>query len=472
MFRFRIHNWHNVYWLQKAPRAVAQPQQLTGKHSADVVVIGGGLVGLWTAITIKEQAPDTSVMIVEAAFCGYGASGRNGGFVYPWTTKADLLLQLYGPQQAEFLLRESIAGVRRIQDFCENATIPTHFVPGRTLWAATAPAHMGSWDAAVAACREVGLAGEMTVLDAAQAAQQAGTDRHLAGALIAHSGTVNPARLVAALAAHAQQLGVQIFAGSPVRHFSSTASGATVVAKKGQVACRNVVVATNAWAGSLPGLRRQLFVISSDIVATEPAPALLEDSGWSAATSIFDSNLMLDYYRLTKSGRIIFGKGGWTIGWSGHIPARMMRASTLADLAYDDFRRYYPRLAHVPVTHRWAGPIDRSYDSLPLMGRYDDHGRILYGVGWSGDGVGGSGFGSRILAGLALEERNTITECALVDRTVRRFPPEPFRYVGAHVVRSGIAARERALALGKRPGMIARALTNLAPTGVVHDTRS
>lgn len=472
MRRFRADDsWRRVYWIEEALDPYAGSVELAGTHRADIAIIGGGLVGLWTAITLKEDDPQLDIAIVEGAFCGYGASGRNGGFVYPWTTKADLLLHLYGPDQAGYLMRESIKGIERIEAFCAASPMPTHYTPGRTVWAATGVEHIGSWDEAVAACAATGLADQMTVLGSSRAAALTGSAAHLDGVAIASSGTVNPARLVAALKHHAGELGVRIYEGSPVTGIGSTRSGAHLATAAGRIDCHRLVIATNAWAHALPALRNKLFVISSDIFATEPAPADLDHLGWAGDTAIFDSHLMLDYYRQTVDRRVVFGKGGWTIAFAGRMPGSIMRAGALVDLAYADFTRYFPTLGRLAVTHRWAGPIDRSYDSLPLIGHLDDHGRIIYGVGWSGDGVGGSGFGSRIMAALARGEMNDAARCGLVDRTVRTFPPEPVRYVGSHVVRAAIAGAERAEARGGRPGRIRRALTGFAPTGVVHSTR-
>jgi hypothetical protein len=132
----------------------------------------------------------------------------------------------------------------------------------------------------------------------------------------------------------------------------------------------------------------------------------------------------------------------------------------------EDFRRYYPALADVPVTHDWSGPIDRTPNSLPLLGRLGGREHIVYGVGWSGNGVGPSVVGGKILASLVLGRDDEWSQHPLVGRSVGRFPPEPIRYVGAHVVRAAVAAKERAEMRGDEPGRLAARLARLAPAGL------
>jgi glycine/D-amino acid oxidase-like deaminating enzyme len=169
---------------------------------------------------------------------------------------------------------------------------------------------------------------------------------------------------------------------------------------------------------------------------------------------------------VTRGGRVAFGKGGWGIALGGRIGADFDRNAQRARTVEADFRRYYPGLAGVPVTHDWSGPIDRTPNSLPLLGRLGGREHIVYGVGWSGNGVGPSAVGGKILASLALGRDDEWSRHPLVGRSVGSFPPEPIRYVGAHVVRAAVVAKERAEMRGRKPGRIAVRLARLAPAGL------
>jgi glycine/D-amino acid oxidase-like deaminating enzyme len=176
------------------------------------------------------------------------------------------------------------------------------------------------------------------------------------------------------------------------------------------------------------------------------------------------------YYRTTRSGRIVFGKGGWAIGMGSWMPAAMERHAGRAAMVTRDFRRYYPQLRDVPITADWAGPIDRTYNSLPVFGHLGSHDDVVYGVGWSGNGVGPSVVGGKILASMVTDRHDEWSENGLVNATHRRFPPEPIKYVGGHVVREAIVRKERSEALGLKPGRISRSLAALAPAGLEDKT--
>ena len=180
---------------------------------------------------------------------------------------------------------------------------------------------------------------------------------------------------------------------------------------------------------------------------------------------LFES-VMEGVYRTTRDGRIIFGKGGGRLYYTGEPHSAVFRDPRGIAEAETDFRRTYPMLADVPIERRWSGPIDRTYDSLPLLGRLPDAPHIAYGIGWSGNGVNPSRIGGRILAGLALERRERWTENGLVGRAARRFPPEPFRYVGGAWVRRAMFRKDRCELAGREPSRLDKALASLAPSGL------
>jgi glycine/D-amino acid oxidase-like deaminating enzyme len=172
------------------------------------------------------------------------------------------------------------------------------------------------------------------------------------------------------------------------------------------------------------------------------------------------------YYRTTRGGRIIFGKGGGRLYYTGE-PAGVVfnEPSGIAEAAAD-FHRVYPMLADVPLARCWSGPIDRTYDSLPLLGHLAGAPHLVYGIGWSGNGVNPSRIGGRILAGLVLERRERWTQNGLIDRTVRRFPPEPLRYLGGALVRGAMFRKDRRELADKPSSWLDRKLASLAPSGL------
>lgn len=455
---------HRSLWLEQTAGDAPDQLPLAGAASADVVVIGGGYVGLWTALRIKELEPACDVMVLEQDICGGGASGRNGGFVLSWWPKLSSLAAIIGPADAVRVAKSSEDAIGTIRDFCAAHAIDADFRQGGWLWTATSRAQLGAWGGLLDLCARHGVA-PFQNLEAAEVAARAGSPAHRAGTFEATAAIVQPAALARGLRRVALSRGVRIHEHTTVRRFSRD-EPVIVETDAGTVTTPRLVIATNAWAAGIRELSRSIVVISSDIVATAPAAADLARIGWDPDLCITDSQTMVDYYRISGDGRVVFGKGGWSIAYGGSIGPAFDRSAARAAEVTADFRRYYPALAHVPITHDWSGPIDRTPNSLPLLGYLGGRRHIVYGVGWSGNGVGPSVIGGRILAGMALGRRDEWGEHPLIGRSAGKFPPEPIRFLGAHMVREAVARKERKEINDAAPSWVATMLARLAPAGL------
>ena len=223
----------------------------------------------------------------------------------------------------------------------------------------------------------------------------------------------------------------------------------------------------NAWLIQVRELSRSLVVIASDMVATAPVPERLEAIGLTNGVAISDSRMLVNYYRTTLDGRIAFGKGGGALARGGSIGPEFQGASPRAAEVADSFRSLYPALADVAVPVSWTGPIDRSKSGAPFFGRLGGRPDILYGAGYSGNGVGPAYIGGRILASLALGLADEWSAARLAQGPVGSFPPEPIRYPGGLLVRSAVARKERSEDAGRRPGRVTARVAALAPAGLV-----
>lgn len=451
-------------WLDEALVADAggAAPALEGDVKADVCIVGGGYVGLWTALELRERDPGIDVVVVEADVCGGGASGRNGGFVLSWWAKFKTLRALLGDEEALRVAEASADAVTEIGAFCEREGIDAHFRPDGWLWTATSDAQRGAWRATLAALDAVG-ASPFEELSPEEAARRGGSSMHVAGVLEATAATVQPALLARGLRRVALDRGVRIFERSRMTGLEPWG----VRVEAGRVAAERVVLATNAWAAGVRELRRSLVVIASDMVATEPFGERLARDGWADGVAISDSRLLVNYSRSTLDGRVAFGRGGGTLAFSGRVGSAFDGESPRADDVAAEWRRLYPQFADVPIAASWTGPIDRSVTSLPFFGRLRAHPHVAYGVGWSGNGVGPSLLGGRILASLTLDADDEWSRCGLARGPVGRFPPEPARFVGGHVVRAAVARKEQADDEGRRADRVTRALAGLAPAGLV-----
>jgi len=455
---------HRSFWLQEVQGDAPDQPPLSGDQRADVAIIGGGYVGLWTALRIKEHDPSCDVVLFEQDICGGGASGRNGGFVLSWWQKLASLSKLVGAEEAIRIGRSSELAIAEIGDFCRKHDIDADFRQGGWLWTATASAQMGAWESVVRICERMGVEA-FRRLEPAEVMRRAGSAAHRAGVFEASAAVVQPAALARGLRRVALEVGVRIYEHTQVSSFTR-AHPVRIHTATGELTAEKLLLATNAWAAAIPELSRAIAVISSDIVMTAPVPDRLREIGWHGDLAVTDSQTMVDYYRISRDGRVAFGKGGWTIAYGGHIGANFDRHHKRPREVEADFRRYYPMLKDVPVTHDWSGPIDRTPDSLPRLGHLGGRKHIVYGIGWSGNGVGPSVIGGKILAGLVLERDDEWARHPLVGRSVRNFPPEPIRFIGAHVVRTAVAAKEKAELQERKPSFLAVQLAKLAPAGL------
>jgi len=426
---------------------------------ADIAIIGGGYVGLWTAIQIKQRSPATDVVVLEQGICGGGASGRNGGFVLTWWPKIDTLVQLCGEAEGVRLAAASERAIEEISAFCVAEQIDAHFARGGWIWSATNRAQEGAWDTVLRTCERLGVS-PFAQVDMSRT----GSSVHRVGIIEASNATVHPAALARGLMRAALSRGVRIYEGTRVAAFTRhqpieirTDTGHGVRAEK-------MVLATGAWASSVRELARKMVVVSSDIVATEPIPERLRSIGWTDGSAITDAQLRVHYYRTTGDGRIVFGKGGGALAFAGTIGRGFDRDPWRAMEVARDFARTYPTLSGVKITHDWSGAVERTPNALPLIGRLGrSRPHIVHGVGWSGHGVGPSYLGAKMLASLALGIRDEWSEAGIVDQPMGAFPPEPVRYLGGMLVRSAVTRKEYAEWDDRTPAFWDVALSNLAP---------
>jgi glycine/D-amino acid oxidase-like deaminating enzyme len=435
------HGW----WLEEAG-AVAPAQPLEGETSADVVVVGGGYLGLWTAWHVRELEPSADVLVLDAALCGHGPSGRNGGFCETLWGDAHRLRDAAGDAAAVAACRASENAVRGIGAWCEATGTDAWFREAPMLEVATTESQLGSWDAEVATAAALGAPEEVVPATAEEMRARCASPLFLGGAVHRLNATVQPARLALGLRAALLDRGVRIHERSEVTELFPDGGVAT---RAGRVRAGATVLAVNSAAVGFPGYGRALAVASSHIVLTEPVPDVLDELGWTGGEAIVDARTLVHYMRTTRDGRIAFGWGGGRMGYGDRRATRLELDEDVAASARASLVRFFPQLDGREVTHAWGGPIDVSPTHLPIFG---SRGRIHHGFGFTGNGVGPSYLGGEVLARLALDRRDERTRLALVEPGRTLFPPEPFRYAGGSLIRRALIARDAAEDAGREPG--------------------
>ncbi|MEE8172450.1 MAG: FAD-binding oxidoreductase [Alphaproteobacteria bacterium] len=454
------------HWLDEAPLAAEdEAPALEGDRRADVCIIGGGFCGLWTALRLKQREPALDIVIVEKDRCGDGASGRNGGFVLSWWAKFGALKKFCAADEAARLAEASANSMKEMADFCTAHAIDAQLRHDGWLWAATNQAQDGAWHALIDELNRQQLH-PFEEWTPAEVAARSGSDKHVSGVYEPTAATVQPALLARGLRRVAREKGIRIFENTPMRQLKRSRPPC-VVTPTGKITADKVVIAMNAWATQFPELRRSVVVISSDIVTTEAFPERLKSSGWSDGLAISDSRTLVNYYRTTPDGRVAFGTGGGFLSYANRVGTKFNGGTPRAQEVTGYFRQIYPDFKDVGIATHWTGPIDRSLSGLPFFGRLGGRADILYGLGFSGNGVGPTLVGAKILASLVLNERDEWSECGLVRDGVGQFPREPLRYFGGAMVIGANRRKEALQDQGKNPGPVTKYIASLAPAGLV-----
>jgi glycine/D-amino acid oxidase-like deaminating enzyme len=442
LLRHTRHGW----WLEEAGEVVPT-RPLEGSTSADVVIVGGGYLGLWTAWQLLELEPELDVLLLEAEVCGHGPSGRNGGFCETLWGDATTLRQRAGHDAALAVCRASEDAVRGIGAWCEAQGVDAWYRPAPLLQVATTESQLGSWDRVIASAEALaGSDDEVRPLRAEQVRARCDSPLFLGGALYRLNATVQPARLALGLRAKLLERGVRIHERTQVTRLHRDGG---VETRAGRVRAAAAVLAVNSAAAGFPGYRLRLAIASSHIVLTEPVPDVLEELGWTGGEAIVDCRTLLHYTRTTNDGRIAFGWGGGRMGFGGGGATRLERDPDVIARGRESMVRFFPQLRGRAVTHAWGGPIDVSPTHLPMFG---SRGRVHHGFGFTGNGVGPTYLGGEILARLALDRRDGRTQLAIVEPAPKLFPPEPFRYVGGSLIRRALVAKDAAEDAGREPG--------------------
>jgi glycine/D-amino acid oxidase-like deaminating enzyme len=429
------------FWLDN-PEAPAARPPLEGEIDADLLVVGGGLTGLWAALQAAEHG--RSVALLEGERIAFGASGRNGGFCAASLTHgvANGLARWPAEMDAlERMARENLDGMRAD---VERHGIECDWEDTGTIDVATAP-HQVAWLAEEAErLRRFGWDAEL--LDAEAMRAQVDSPTYLGG-LRSRDGCalVDPARLCWGLARASEAAGARVFEGTPANALRRAGAGVRAETPGGAVRARQALLATSAFPPLVRAIRRYVVPVYDYVLVTEPlSPAQRDAVGWGGREGLADVANQFHYYRRAGDRRILWGGYDAIYDFGGRVaPERDQRRATFELLARHFFATF-PQLAGLRFTHRWGRAIVTSSRFSALWGRALG-GRAVYVIGFTGLGVGASRFGARVglelLDGLDTER----TRLQMVRRRPLPFPPEPARWAAIQLTRRALArADERA----------------------------
>jgi glycine/D-amino acid oxidase-like deaminating enzyme len=443
------------FWQSAVAPAPAPRPPLPGAREADVCIVGAGFTGLWTAYELRRADPELDVVVLEAETAGFGASGRNGGWVLGalagsrerWAKRAgrDAVLAL------ERAIHETVDEVGRV---VRAESIDCDFRKGGSLHVAQTPLEMARLRHEVDEDRRWGLRpSDSDLLDARALAARVAVEGALGARYTPHCARVQPARLAQGLAQAAERAGALIHERTRVTRIEPGAAHTAA----GAVRARHVVRATEGYTARLPGLHRALVPLNSSMIVTAPLDAATwAQIGWDAAETLLDGRRRYVYLQRTADGRIAIGGRGVPYRFGSKTDREgPLDARTVQELR-TRLRELFPAIGDVAVAGAWHGVLGVPRDWAPAVG-VDRATGLAWAGGYVGDGVAAANLAGRTLRDLLLGRDTELTRLPWVGPLARPWEPEPLRFAGVRAVHALYRRADRAESRTHRPALAGRA---------------
>lgn len=441
--------WRTIsLWMDQIDEPLLARPSLEQDLDVDVAIIGAGYTGLWTAYYLKRLAPGLNIAIVEGQTAGFGASGRNGGWLMGNILGEDRLLANLSAEQrrASYDLLHSIPD--EVEIVLEREGIDCDYRKGGALYcAARYPEQETSLRHYLDKLYQQGLTeSDYRWLSPEQLAQQIRMAKPYGAIYAPHVATLNPAKLVRSLARTVERMGVRIYENSPVTHWQS----GSLRTAKATVRSRWIVPAVEGYATTLPPLGRYQLPVQSLIVATEPLSAATWDEiGLSRGQAFGESSRQVTYGQRTADNRLVFGaRGGYQ--FAGKLRHDFDLTTSEVELRRYLFGELFPQLKNVRITHGWGGNLGMSRRFKPHM-LCDQANGIAISGGYGGEGVGASNLGGRTLADLILQRDTELVHQPWVIPqggldALKAWEPEPCRWLGYNAIIRSFIHEDQTLA--------------------------
>jgi glycine/D-amino acid oxidase-like deaminating enzyme len=433
-----MRNGEVSYWWRALGGFPPRRPSLPGPTEVDVCIVGGGYTGLWTAYYLAWLRPALRIVVLDAAFAGYGASGRNGGWVTAELpgSRARYARAAGGAAGVAALEAELRSTVDEVGRVCAAESIACDFVKGGRLSVATTPAQLARMREGLTAVRERGDGDDVyQFLSRDETRERVNVAGALGGLYAPASARVQPAALVAGIAAAAERRGVEIYEATPASSIEPAGSGqagAVARTKFGDVRARSVLRCTEGYTAALAGQRRALLPMNSHMVVTEPLDdAAWQEIGWTACETLSDEAHAYMYAQRTADGRIALGGRGDPYRFASAVDHLGMTGQSTVAALTEVLRRLFPAAADARIAHAWCGVLGVPRDWCASV-TYQPASGMGWAGGYTGHGVAAANLAGRTLADLVTGERSSLTTLPWVGHHSRAWEPEPARWAGVH----------------------------------------
>ena len=444
------------FWLDQLGPLVRRPA-LKGVQEADVCIIGAGFTGLWTAYELRRADPGLRVVVLEAEHAGFGASGRNGGWVFGKVSGSATAWRRRGARAPGAMAEAIQRTVAEIGQVVEREGIDCDWFHGGSLTVARSEPQLARLKSELEHLREAGETG-WKLIDTRELQQRVAIDRALGALFTPHCARVQPAKLAVGLARAAEGQGAVIYEGSRAVSIKPHVVGSLA----GRVEARHVLIATEGYTANLPGRHRTLLPLNSAMVVTEPVPSEVWASlGWEGAETLLDGSHLYTYSQRTADGRVAIGGRGVPYRFGsrtdreGPVPEQTVRElrERLAAL--------FPALKAMPFTRAWHGVLGVSRDWCPGVD-LDRRTGLAFAGGYAGEGVAAANLAARTLCDLILGRESELTRLPWVNSQARNWEPEPLRFIGARGIYRLYREADRAEERTGRPSHLASLANRVA----------
>ena len=422
------------FWLDSLPadHNFATRQQLPGDVTADVAIVGAGYTGLWTAYYLKQIDPTLRIVVVEAEFAGFGASGRNGGWLSSLLPMSfETMAAQHGRLGAVTMQRTMHDAVDEVARVTQKENIDCHLAKGGYLNLARTVPQVDRVHELLKYYRSWGFGEEdYRWLPAAEASGRINATKVLGAGYTPHCAAIHPARLVRGLAETVEHSGVTIYEKTRVIDLGDR----KLRCETGTVSADVVVRATEGFTSRLPRHRRTVAPIYSLMIATEPLPeSFFAEVGWAQRETFNDDRRLIIYGQRTADNRIAFGGRGAPYHFGSAIKPEFDRHAAVQDSLRALLGEMFPALGDAQVTHRWGGPIGAPRDWYCSVGFDQVQGRAWAGV-YVGDGVTTTNLAGRTLADLITGRETDLVSLPWVNHHSKKWEPEPLRWLGINTM--------------------------------------
>ncbi|MFE1365852.1 NAD(P)/FAD-dependent oxidoreductase [Streptomyces anulatus] len=426
------------YWLDDPAKPDALPA-LTGDEHTDLLVIGGGYSGLWTALIAKERDPDRDVVLIEGHEVGWAASGRNGGFCAASLTHGLANGVERWPDDIAELEELGERNLDAIEAAVARYGIDCEFERTGEIDVATEPhqlQELREWHEEIVGLGITGV--DFLDRDALRAEVDSPT---FLGGLWDRRGVamLHPAKLAWGLKRACLELGVRIHEHTRGLDLVRSGSGMAVRTPYGRVFARRVALGTNIFPSLVKRIRPYTVPVYDYALMTEPlTPEQLASIGWKGRQGLGDSANQFHYFRLSADNRILWGGYDAIYPYGGRLSADLdQRPETFLKLA-EQFFTCFPQLSGLNFSHAWGGAIDTCSRFTAFFGTAHQ-GRVAYAAGFTGLGVGSTRFGADVMLDLLSGEETARTRLDMVRSKPMPFPPEPFAWAGIEITKRSLA---------------------------------